>query len=215
MTWAYFSVSAMRSCVRPAFATTSPTTFTKTLRREDCLHQGIELFAVLGHAGGGGDAHATRTPKPLKARIEQRRKNFAYSVGAEVEAQHTVAVAHAAVIADDGRHDELVAKIAPIGVLNDGLGTWELPPLRLHDGRIGWGNALPTPIAVHRVVAAANTGDRNGCGQCRNQTRDFLARGAWWRITAVSEGMHHRRHARPHENPGQCYCMILVRMHTA
>ena len=46
--------------------------------------------------------------KPEKSGSSMRAEDFAHAVGAEVEAQHAVAVLHAAIVADHGRQDELV-----------------------------------------------------------------------------------------------------------
>ena len=82
----------MRSCVRPASATTSPRMCGERLRREDRLHQLVELVAVLRHADGGGELDDALARKAGEIRIEHGAENFAHAVGAEVEAQHAVAV---------------------------------------------------------------------------------------------------------------------------
>ena len=54
------------------------------------------------------NARARLRAKAGEIRIEDGAEDFAHAVGAEVEAQHAVAVAHAAIAADHRRHDELV-----------------------------------------------------------------------------------------------------------
>ncbi len=72
--------------------------------------------AVLRHADGGGEADDARAREAGERRIEQRAEDLAHAVGAEVEAQHAVAVAHAAIVADHRRQHELVADVVRIGV---------------------------------------------------------------------------------------------------
>ena len=57
--------------------------------------------------------------KPAKLRVEQRQQDLAHPVGAEVEAQHAVAVLHALVVADHRRQDELVVLVVRVGVRDD------------------------------------------------------------------------------------------------
>ena len=64
----------------------------KRLRREDRLHQLVELVAVLRHADGGGELDCALAREAGEIRIEHRAEDFAHAVGAEVEAQHAVAV---------------------------------------------------------------------------------------------------------------------------
>ena len=78
------------------------------LRREDRRHELVELVGVLRHADGGGEADEALAREAGKIRIEHGAENFAHAVGAEVEAQHAVAVCHAAIVADHRRDDELV-----------------------------------------------------------------------------------------------------------
>ena len=51
------------------------------------------------------ELHHALALEPSNIRIEHRAKNFAHAIGAEIEAQHTVAVLHAAIIADHRRHE--------------------------------------------------------------------------------------------------------------
>ena len=59
---------------------------------------------------------ALRAAKPENSGIEHDAEDFAHPVGAEVEAQHAVAVLHAAIVADHGGHDEFVGLPLRIGV---------------------------------------------------------------------------------------------------
>ena len=94
------------------------------------------MLAVLRHAGGGSEMGNARARERGECRIEQGRQDLAHAVGAEVEAEQSVSVAHAAVVADDGRHHELVGDIAGIGVRNRRLriGESAAPPRRRSHG---------------------------------------------------------------------------------
>ena len=78
------------------------------LLREDRRHQLVEFIAVLRHADGGGEVDCAPAREAGEIRIEHGAQDFAHAVGAEVEAQHAVAVLDAAIVADHRRHDELV-----------------------------------------------------------------------------------------------------------
>ena len=66
-------------------------------------HQLVERLAVLRHADGGGELDHALAREAGELRIEHGAENFAHAVGAEIEAQHAVAILHAAIIADHGR----------------------------------------------------------------------------------------------------------------
>ena len=67
-------------------------------------------------------------------RIEDGGEDLAHAVGAEVEAEHAVAVAHAAIVADHRRQDELVADFLRIGVGNHRAGVGKRGPSAFDDG---------------------------------------------------------------------------------
>jgi hypothetical protein len=91
----------------------------------------------------------------------QRLRELAGAIGAEVEVDGDVVVAHPGIGVDDGRPDELVALAAPVGCGNRRLAVHGQLADRRHDGVICQPGAVPTAIAVHRVVAA------NHGRQCR------------------------------------------------
>ena len=216
MTCGYFSVSAMRSCVRPASATTWPSTFARLCGGKIVSQECVQLLAVLRHAGRGGDPDNALAREARKIRIEQSGQDLAYAVGAEVEAEHAVAVAHAAIVADDRGHHELVAEIVRVGVRDRRAGIRKARALRFHDcADRPWRHALPAVVAIHGVVAAADRRDRNGSRQRRQQPRNVLARGSRRRVAAVGESMHDSRHARLRQNFRQRRGVVLVRMHAA
>ena len=95
------------------------------------------LYCVMPAAA----AIRTRAParKAGECRIEQRCQNLAHAVGAEVEAQHAVAVAHAAIVADHGRQHELVGDVVRIGVRDRPRGA------SAKRGALGLGDRLHRP----------------------------------------------------------------------
>ena len=134
------------------------------LRREDRLHQLVELVAVLRHADRRGETHDARAREAGKRRIEHGAEDFAHPVGAEIEAQHAVAVLHAAIVADHRRHDELVVVLVRIGVGDGRLRVGKARAFGRDHRVIGLGHALPALVAIHGVVAADHGGDRHRGG---------------------------------------------------
>src|SRR4029077_5461396 len=78
------------------------------LRWKDRLHAGVEIVRILRHPDRAGELDDARPREAGKTRIEDRPKNLAHAVGAEIEAEHAVAVTHADIVADDRGEDELV-----------------------------------------------------------------------------------------------------------
>jgi hypothetical protein len=142
-------------------------------------------------------------------------ENFAHAVGAEVEAQHPVAVLHAAIVADHRRHHELIEFFVGVRIGDDRRCVGKVRAVRFDDGPIGLLDSVPAFVAIHGVIAARHGGDRNGFRQRGEETLDVLARGLRWRVAAVGECVHPRRHAGIGEELGQRRGLILVRMHTA
>jgi hypothetical protein len=81
-------------------------------------------WVIPSHRG----AHRAPARETGKCGINDRAKNFAHPVGAEVEAKHAISVLNAMEVGDDRRQHELVAEIMGIGVGNDGIGTWKARP---------------------------------------------------------------------------------------
>ena len=185
------------------------------LRREDRAHQLVEVVAVLRHADGGGELDLALAREAGEIRIEHGAENFADAVGAEVEAQHAVAVPDAAIVADHRRHDELVELLLRIGVGDGGLRIGKARAVGLDDGVIGFGDALPALVAVHGVVAAEHGRDRNRRRQRRGESLEIVAGRLRRRIAAVGDGMRHGRHAGVGEDFRQRRAVVLVRMHAA
>ena len=153
--------------------------------------------------------------KSRKRRIEDRRENLAHAVGAEIEAENAVAVAHAAIVADHRRDDELVELLVRIGRGDDRAGIGKARRRRRPPSRHRPCHALPALVAVHRIVAPAHRRDRDRLRQRGREARDVVAGRLRRRIAAVGPGMHQRRHAGGGENFREADRMVLMRMHAA
>ncbi len=130
-----------------------------------------------------------RSREAGEIRIEHRGQNFAHAIGTEVEAQHAVAILHAAIIADHRRQDELVELLLGIGVRDRRLRIGEMRTLRHNDRIVGLLDALPALVAVHAVVAADHRGDPHRWRQCGDEPSEIIARRLRRRIAPVGERM--------------------------
>ena len=166
------------------------------LRREGDLHPRREFVVVLDHRdvmqargpGGAGEA--------VERGVEQSAGQLARAVVAEVEVDHRVAVADrrgrpAVRAGDDGREDELVGDARGVGGLDRGARRWRRVADALHDGGVGLVDALPALVAVHRVVAAGDGGDRARAelGDVRLQVAHEAARAVGRGVAPVGEGV--------------------------
>ena len=141
---------------------------------------------------------ATSQPRQLaaieavEARIDQRRHDLAHAVGAEVGAEHRIAVGHAGIGADDPRLDELVAGAGLVGRTDGGQGVVGAGGRGADDGLPGALDPLPSLVAVHGVVAARDRADDGAAGLQRRQDALEIARGrARRRVAPVEEGVQH------------------------
>ena len=120
VTCAYFSVSAMRSCFRPASATvrrrcrSDPRGGNSVARKRLSSSE----YSASPSAAAKRDAPVAREAGEI--RVEQGAGDLAHAVGAEIGEEHAVAVLHAAIVAERGRQHELVALAARIGGLDRG-----------------------------------------------------------------------------------------------
>ena len=177
----------------------------------------VELLAVLRHADGRGELALCACAGSRKnRRIEHRGRDFAHAVGAEVEAQHAVAVAHAAIAADHGGHDELVELLLGVGVGDRRLRDRESAALRPRRSprrpcrRAPSACRDPSRSSARRRLRPAPT------PAVRRRAASVLVAGRLRRrIAAVGEGVHERRHAGVGEDLRQRGGVVLVRMHAA
>ena len=137
-------------------------------------HVGQHVLGKLlgeGHRRGDvrvvlGQAHETHLgPRPAREAVEggirHRARELAGAVGTEVEEHHGVAVAHAPAGKRHGL-DELVGDAGGVGGLHHLARRRVRARLGPHHGAPGTLDALPTLVAVHRVVAPGDAGDLDG-----------------------------------------------------
>ena len=187
----------------------------KALRRKDRRHQLVELVGVLRHADRGGEAHRALAREARERRVEHGGEDFAHAVGAEVEAQHAVAVVHAAIVADHRRQHELVELLFRIGVGNRRLRVGKARPFGLDHRVVGLGDALPALVAIHGVVAPDHGRDRDRLRQRGGEPFQIVAGRLRRRIAAVGDGVDDRADAGVAEDFRERRGVVLVRMHAA
>ncbi len=118
---------------------------------------------------------------------------LAGTVGPEVAVQDRVAVGDLAVVnaVDDRRHDELVVFATGIALLDSGNGRRSAEVRHaVDDGVEALAGPLPSLVAVHGVVAAAdrgNPGVRVGRRKARLEVRHVLDGGSRRGVAAVEE----------------------------
>ena len=187
----------------------------KGLRRQDGSHQLVEFVGVLRHADRAGETNDARTREAGEIRIEHRAQNLPRAIGAEVEAQHAVAVPHAAIIADHRRQDELVELLFRISVRDRGLRIGKARRVGVDNGVIRLLDALPALVAVHAVIAADHCGDAHRRRQRGDEPLEIVAGGLWRRIAPVGQSVNEGWHACVGEDLCQRHRVVLVRMHAA
>ena len=151
--------------------------------------------------------------KSVEVGLEQRAKDLAHPVGAEVETQDAVAVPHPLIVADRGRDDELVERVVRVGVAHGVDRSGEMRAVGVHQGVVGLGHAVPALVAVHGVVAAADGDDPHADRQRIRQPRNIVRAGLRRRVPPVGKGVHHGRHPGRLQQLGQRDRMVLMRVH--
>ena len=116
VTCAYFSVSAMRSCVQAERREVFAERVLHRLRRIRDRGDG-EAFLVLGQRDERRQARPARALEAGEIGIDERMRNLARAIGAEVHEDDRVAIDERRAAADDGRLDELVVLAARVGAL--------------------------------------------------------------------------------------------------
>ena len=205
----------MRSCVRPAAATTSPRIFVSDCGGKiDCMNlSSSSLYCVMPTAaanltvrGRGNPANAGSSIAPRISRTRSARK---------LKQRMPSPSRMPAIVADHRRDDELVEFLLPIGIRNDRGRVGKARAVRIDHGRIGLGDALPALVAIHGVIASAHRRDGHLPRQRGEEARHVVAGRLRRRIAAVGPDMHEHRNAGVGDNLRQVDRMILVRVHAA
>ena len=145
-------------------------------------------LAVGGHRGQV-EGRAAGAGELVEAGLGQGAGHLAGAVGAEVDEDRDVAGGGAVVVADHGRHDELVGLLALVGGLDRLGGAGGAQAAGVDDRVVGELDPLPAGVAVHRVVAAADGGDAAGLAQPALELGQVAAAAVGQRVAAVGEGV--------------------------
>ena len=136
------------------------------------------------------NADRARAREAREGRIEQGGQDLAHAVGAEVEAEQAVAVAHAAVVADHGRQARTRRSCrAHRHPRSPPRRPGTRGPRPRTIARVGLVDALPALVAVHGVVAPAHGRDRHAGGSAAAKRAQVLGGRARRRVAAVGEGV--------------------------
>ena len=183
---------------------------------EEHVHPCVVRRRVADHPGGRREREVAAR-EGVEARARDGVEQLAGAVGAEVDHEHAVAVAHPGMALDDGGGDELVAFAPRSGGLQRGLGAGgELAP-RLYDGGMGGLHPVPAVVAVHRVEAARDCRDADALHavEPRAQGGERRRHAARRHVAPVGEEMQRHRHARLRDGPRRGHDVPLVRVHAA
>ncbi len=175
----------------------------------------VEFRTVRGHADRPCETWHLAAIEAAELRIEKCVEKLANAIGAEVEAEQPIAIPHAGIVTDHGRGKELVSRTLRIAARNGAL--WGLEPGALPSGQGSERarNTLPTVVAVHREVPAAD--GRNGRSGRQSLFKGADVRGSrsGWRVSPVGEHMKRNGNIVCAENLCQCHSMVLVRVNPA
>jgi hypothetical protein len=166
--------------------------------------------AIAGHGHGTRELRHAGALEGVEGWIEQGGEEFANTVGAEVERQDGIAVAHAVVAADAGGDDELVGHAFAIGLIHGAGGVGEGCALAVGDGEVGAFHPVPAIVAVHCVVAADDGADSRAWWQCLLQALQVLGAGLRGGVATVGEGVDAGGNAGVGQDAGERQGMVLV-----
>jgi hypothetical protein len=196
VTCAYFSVSAIRSWVRPERGQVRAEPVVDRLRRESD-RQALELVAVAREADERRQAGRPASVESLERGIGERPRDLPGPIGAEVHEDDGVAVGdprRRSARRNDGRRaHELVRLAACVGGGEprfDRRGRERRPAV--DEKIVGLVHAFPALVAIHRVVAADDGSDaRTGMARAQFlEQRERRAGTARRRVAAVEESVH-------------------------
>ena len=129
------------------------------------VHRGIGHLAVghggvvLGHADVVDGEAAIPPLEAVELVVHEDAGHLAGAVRPEVDEHHRVPFGHAAALAGDAGHHELVGDAVGIAALDALFPVAGLLALAVDKGGVGFLLAVPVLVAVHGVVAAGDGGD--------------------------------------------------------
>jgi hypothetical protein len=191
--------------------------FVQIFRREQCGHEFPERFRIFREPRSGCKFHGPGAHKSVEAGIEQRRRYFARTVGAEIRKQQHIAIGHAFIVADHRGQHELVTRVLLVGRFDRVLRRAREFAFRFDDGGIGLRHAVPAHVAIHGEVASRNCGDAHA-GEPFDlvlKQAEISQRASGRRIAAVEKGMDEHRHICGIHDAHQCHDVILMAVHAS
>src|SRR5262249_41021306 len=117
-----------------------------------------ERSIVLGHAYIA-DTRKSRAREAVEVLQSQRRSELTGAVSPEVEAYDLVAILDSRSVCDHARFDEFIGFAGRVRLLDRGTRVWRGNSLAEDHRAPRTLCALPSFVAVHRVVATADRGD--------------------------------------------------------
>ena len=184
---------------------------------EQAGQETVEMTGIFDHAASRRPIDAGLAGKFVEVGIEQGGENLTHAVGAEIAGQQTVARRHAGVIADHHGGHEFVRLAAPVGGVDRLKGVAGGRAVRGNQGVVGPGDAIPTPVAVHGVIAPGDGDDLEIIQRAGlfYDVGDIIPPARRRRVAAIEKGMKPYRNPGVTKNFGQRHQMILMRVHPA
>src|SRR5207249_152524 len=143
-----------------------------------------------------------------------------HAIRAKIEADRDVAVAHrrdgAIAAHNDRRRHELVGDVALVRRANDSERIGGGRPNAFDGGSIPFLRSVPTLVAIHTVVASANTRDYRSPGGALQQLAHVAEAGSRHRVAAVEESVNSdARGTFMHAQLDQCEQMLIISVYAA
>ncbi len=178
------------------------------------LHKRRQRVAISGHAESGAERKAG-AGKTVESGVEQGGEDFPHPVGAEIHAEHRIAVAQPGIVADHRGGDEFVGLAGRVARGNCRVGGGEALSLAGGDQLIGLGHTLPALVAVHGVIAADDADDLSVIAEPGLEVAHIAGPGVRRGVAPVHPGVNHHRDAGGMKQRRQGDGMVLMRMHAA
>ena len=186
------------------------------LRNAVARNRGVEI---------GRARKIAATLRIQSAVARQRARDLADAVGAEIETDAGIVIANGCqrltvLIGANKWHDELIGDALVVGIFHPlhRVGALAAFGIGKNHRVVSLGDALPAPVAIHRVVTAVHRGDFAGVVLTHFLLQLFEIAGAvgGQRVAAVHEGMNEDAvHAVLLRHFQQRVEMSLLRMHAA
>ena len=182
---------------------------------EQCRHFRVERRRIGGHSNRGGEPWWRRDAVRL-VRIEPAGQKLAHPIGAEIDHHHGIAIAHAVIAGNDARGDEFVTLVIVIGMLKrrQRVCRGRVPARRLHNCRKGLCGALPSMVAVHRPIAADQSGEGDIAGKRGQKSRQRSGGVLWQHVAAIGKTVYDDIRSCSGKSHDHGQHLVLMRMDT-